>query len=147
MVADVLMHIVKMSDRFDSKIARESTWVQHVTDNFCVGVLAKHTAKVRCDSETIYLSDLVERHLASGDEVIRVGEALAAIQRVIEHTSDPVREIIAAVLEPEFLQKSSAAILAYVERDREFLNEFVAEMVNASVTYEDFVLVLRYAVS
>lgn len=93
MIADVAFHVFKKSGLFNPEKARESTWVQHVTDNKCKSILAHHTAQRYSACETVELTSEVWSGVRA-PSTLALREAKSAVERVIQFGSDEVREFL-----------------------------------------------------
>ena len=101
MISEIVMHVWRVREKYDSTKARESTWLRHVTDNRCRSILSSYSEKnpitgeweVRKKFNTSVLSDEVVNYLPvpyRGE----LHEAKSAVERVIEFGSDSVIDFL-----------------------------------------------------
>ncbi len=96
-MADALLHVHKRSPVYDPALAAESTWVYHVADNYCMGILNHHRARKYTECKTVELTEMVSKRCAA-ESSIELRESKDAVERVIEAGSDAVREFLHQVL-------------------------------------------------
>jgi hypothetical protein len=145
MVSEVALHVIRVSRKFDPAVAKESTFVYHVADNKCKVILHRYQTQSRAACDTVTLTDLLSRHL-SADDNLRVREAADAVERVIEESPDAVRELLEMILRGCIRKSQEADVLAYLDRDKDLINEMIEAVRRCSATLDDFRLVLKYAV-
>ncbi len=146
MIGDVVLHVVKMSHRFDPGKAKEVTWVFHVADNRCRTILTFYGKAMRCDKDnTAELTPLLAKRMAAADTVDR-RESINAVYRMIERSAEAVCDLLEMVLEDGVDKTRESVYERYLERDPEVVEELRQVVWECDVTLEDFESVLKYAV-
>ncbi len=79
----------RLSCAYDPERAREVTWVYHVANNFCRGVLGHYGVKRLSACETVPIED---REFEIPPD--RSSESVDAVERVIEYASDRARDLL-----------------------------------------------------
>jgi len=132
MISDAVVHVLRKSAQYDPQRARESTWIQRVTDNFCRDRLQHYTTRQYTHCATVDMTPAVENHIQTKDfNALR--NAREAVERVIEYSSDPVLDFLELLFEGIVVRKPSRIIqeeLKTVARKR-------------GATCDDFITVLR----
>ena len=143
MIADVVLHVAKQASKYRPGRAKESTWVWRVAEWKCLEILSHFSCKK-------YAGTLFELDLATESERAkqinarfsqqlstasseRQSEAINALERMIESSSDCVLDLIEKLLEGRV-----------VKPPKEVVQEFRETARSCSATVEDFRLVLQY---
>ncbi len=93
MIGGAVLHVVKRSTKYDASKAKESTWIHHVTDNFCMSQLAHWKSHKYSDCETVELDEDASRKIKATSS-LEMRESRAAVERLIEIASDAVRDFL-----------------------------------------------------
>ena len=144
MIGDVVLHVVRMTDRYDPSLAKEVTWVHHVADNKCRAILTRHKAQSRAACETVELTPLLARKVGA-DDVTEKRQSLDAVYRVIERSSEAVCDLI-DMLFSDVRPSRDEARDRWLEEDREVVEELRQTVWECGATMDDFAAVLRCAV-
>lgn len=135
MIADVVLHVVRVSSRYDPSVARETTWVGNVAQNRSRYLVDRYSAKMRVADVVAldFINDLEEpfarRHLQDSRD---------AVERVIQYGSDGVRSLLAALLAGD-VETAKRLKTDVTVRD---LRRVAA---SCSASFADFAMVCRYA--
>lgn len=108
MISDAVLHVWRVREKYDSSKAKESTWIQHITDNFCISKLAHYSTlqfsacttvsldsvlSVDTDSSVLSKYDDASRYRCS-QTTQEVREAKDAVEKVIEFGSDTIKDFL-----------------------------------------------------
>ena len=146
MIQDVVLHVFQVNQKYDAAKAKESTWIQHITDNKCLSILSYYQTQYRASCETISLdasitTDSDQTVLSKYDDANRwrqsqstqeIREAKEAVEKVIELGSDSVRDFLEKLLSGGLIEEVPAYSLQALAK-------------RCSATLKDFELVFRYA--
>jgi DNA-directed RNA polymerase specialized sigma24 family protein len=139
MVAEVVLHVFRVSSRHDSARAKESTWVWWVATNKCKSILSHHQTLQYAACVEEELTEETAENFSSFEDVDRqrLFAACNAVERTIEAGPVGVRELLDRIL-----NKHDAADLAPYAHVVAALRKAAAD---AGATLADFELVYRYA--
>jgi len=138
MINDVAQHITIQSHKFNRNLAKESTWVYWTAEHCCQDILARHQREKR-RAELIELADAPTNKLAQ-ESFLRERQAFNAVERVIEHSSDAVQDLIEILLSGKVRRRRDLPPQA-----RAAIEELQKRAKQQRATAEDFLTVYRYA--
>jgi len=144
MVSEVTLHVCTKAHKYSAEKAKESTWVFYVADNCCREILSRYNTRSRHAVEEREFADLtakdIRKHLSveSFESFLRERMAFNVVERVIEQSSDQLRELLAILLQGDVHRKKDLPrnISGLVEELR-----MRARQQHAS--FDDFLLVYR----
>ena len=139
MISDVVTHVVRRCEKYNSKLARESTWVWRVVDRYCLELVQHFNRKMFTDCENVSMEEPACSKMAT-PSFERQFSAFNAVERVIEFGSDSVLDIIETLLSGRMKSNGKTK-----DPPLEALQEFRTVARRCSASIEDFQLVLQYA--
>lgn len=160
MVGDVILHVIRVRNRYDPDTAMESTFVHHIADNKCLSILSHYRTRKLSACETISIDDplpntsnnrasthsLLTRITAPAGAISpHYQEALEAVERTIQSASDAVCDLLEIILEGRVLRTTPNALKICLEREHTIVADLKRTMQHCGATVADLELVLRYA--
>lgn len=133
MISDVVLHVVKVAEKYDARKAKESTWVHHVSSNYCKTLVSMRKVKRFSACQTVELTPAQELSLKalSMEEVDR---AIDAVEAFISIASDGALDLLEQVLEGRLFEIPYRSI-----------EDFRAASARSRLTLRDLELVYRYS--
>lgn len=144
MISDVVIHVIKRAHRHNITRGKESTFVWHTADNYCMSILTHYKTKQYTACGTVELTPELMRskaisHLASDED--RFCHALNAVERVIEFASDQllnlIEQIFTGTIDLQNFRSSST-------HTNDLFEELKKIAKSQSATIDDFLYVYRY---
>ena len=140
MVSEVALHVCAQADKYTACKAKESTWVYYVADNYCREIRQRYHRAMR-NAEVVALeaelSIEVQRQL-SCESFLRKRQAFDGVERLIEASSDAVRDLIEVLLSGRARYRKDLPPKA-----RNAIGELRLRARQQHVTFDDFLLVYR----